>query len=128
MKKTRNISLEEMQEIGKRIKVARISLGLTQEVFGKTFKMRQTSVAQVENGYNGPNLEILKWLCGKGIDLNWLITGETTAENEAFELTEWNMKNKILVKLLGYLNEEELNAIEQMVRVLISHKKNVQKK
>ena len=44
--------------------------------------------------------------------------------NSAFDLTDWQIKEKVLIKLLKNLDEEELNAIEQMVRVLIRHKKD----
>ncbi len=124
MKKASSTKPEELIEIGSRVKVARVSLGLTQTEFGKAFDLRQTSIAQIENGYNAPNMQILKWFCNEGIDLNWLISGESMETNSAFDLTDWQIKEKVLIKLLKNLDEEELNAIEQMVRVLIRHKKD----
>lgn len=63
--------------LGKKIKEARLKLGLTQEELGNLINVTKTSVCCYENGTRNPNVETLQDLCNVlNLPISALFSGE----------------------------------------------------
>lgn len=60
---------------GMRLKEARIRFGMTQQQMANFLAISLQSVSRYERGIVQPQISELAPLVGKGVDLNWLVTG-----------------------------------------------------
>lgn len=66
-----------MKEIGKRIRLARKTLGMTQSQLSLATGILQKDISRIENGrLKFIPFPLLDGLCALGIDLNWMISGK----------------------------------------------------
>lgn len=93
-----------MNEIGNRVKELRLSLGLTQEEFGKQLGLKKSGISNIENGTRNLSIRNVK-LISKTFNVSetWLTTG---LNDEAFK--EWE-KHGLTSRL-----HEQVNTIEQI--------------
>ncbi|HBF7094743.1 TPA: helix-turn-helix transcriptional regulator [Clostridioides difficile] len=63
-------------DIGKRLKICRNELNLTQEEFAEILGISLTYYGQIERGMNGPSLEKILLYLKLNIDPTYLITGK----------------------------------------------------
>lgn len=75
-----NVFGRDKRDIGKRIEMARIALGLTQEQFGAPLGVAQAAVAGWETGARPPGLKIAHKLCDAyGLTLDYIYRGDRSA-------------------------------------------------
>jgi transcriptional regulator with XRE-family HTH domain len=74
-----------------RFKEARLRLGLTQADVCRETGRTKDYISKVERGVLGLSLPMLGYLHSKGINLNWLITGEGA---EGLALNQGNVSQK----------------------------------
>lgn len=60
---------------GMRLKEARVHFGMTQQQLANFLAISLQSVSRYERGIVQPQISELAPLVGKGVDLNWLVTG-----------------------------------------------------
>jgi len=74
----------EKDEIGKRLKEFRESLGLSQTDFANNIDVKQGSLASIETGRISLSTKFVRKLTNKyKIDLNWLFNGESINESKS---------------------------------------------
>lgn len=116
--------------INERIRVIRKAKKMTQEEFGRTIGASRDSVATYENGRVTPPEPVIKLICTEfGVDYDWLKhgEGEMYANEEAEILAalgdlisgEKHKTTKALIKGLVKLNDDQLNAIDAYVDILL---------
>lgn len=62
--------------IGERLRLWRTSRGLTQAGLADCLGVDRTTLRKYETDGTAPNAETLAKLCGTGLNINWLLTGE----------------------------------------------------
>jgi DNA-binding XRE family transcriptional regulator len=64
------------KEVGERIKEVRLSIGITQDAFGKPMGITREAVTQYETGVRMPRWEHAVMMCDAwGLSLDWIIRG-----------------------------------------------------
>ena len=64
------------EQVGKRIRLLRTALGLSQAEFGKPIKVSPSAVSNFERGDNRPGIECAAELCEfYGVTFDWLYLG-----------------------------------------------------
>jgi len=87
--------MENLKEIGERIKKVRKELGLTQEDMAKKLGMSRNSIIRYENGEAVPSRKFLKLLEYEfGINPRWILKGE----GEMFLPSDYEKKKQELTK------------------------------
>lgn len=66
-----------MNSIGERVKIARKNSKLTQQELAQKANISQTTLSQLESGRNTSSKELPQLANALGIDVNWLLTGNT---------------------------------------------------
>jgi transcriptional regulator with XRE-family HTH domain len=62
-------------DIGERIRAYRESLSLSQEKFASAFGGTKRAIQNNESGKTAPNSKLLRELARRGLNVNWLLTG-----------------------------------------------------
>jgi transcriptional regulator with XRE-family HTH domain len=64
--------------VGKRVKITREALGLSQEAFGRPAGMTKSAISNIENGRNYPTLlNVANLVEAHDLTLAWIVTGST---------------------------------------------------
>ena len=105
----KNVEFDKLN-MGKRIRCARENKGLTREQLAEGIGLSVNSVANIELGHNGTQLDNFVKLC-KLLDISadYLLFGETTERPAIQRITE----------LLAHQDEKHLAAIEKVICSLI---------
>lgn len=120
---------------GERIKEVRKSLDLTLEKFGDKIGLKKNSLSQLENGVNSVTEQVTKSICREfQVDYIWLTTGEgemfvSYEDSEIMELvdrilSEENEFTRALFKTFAKLDSKDLEALERILDMYISQKRN----
>ena len=75
--------MSDIPGMGERLRNTRLNLGLTQNQLCQKLEISRTSLAQYENGARVIDPRVLAKLHERfGVDLNWLVCGDTPAVSE----------------------------------------------
>ncbi|WP_051967838.1 helix-turn-helix domain-containing protein [Brevibacillus thermoruber] len=112
------------EELGKRIKEIRDSVGMTQEEFAEQLdSISRGHLGKLEKGQAIPSAEVVKEICTKfNVDANWLLTGTTMRQN-AHEMDD-DLKN--LLERIKALSSEEQEDLELVIDLLEFKRKRKQ--
>jgi len=106
-------------DIGRRIKIIRNILNLTQKEFANALHIDDSNVRKWESGKVLPNAEKLLIMKEKfKININWLLTGEGEMfikEEEKIEDKERDYKKEIL-EILEREDEEKVKALAEFLK------------
>jgi transcriptional regulator with XRE-family HTH domain len=99
-----NKKILNLKQIGKRLKVVRITLQQTQEEIGKFCGIKHNTISDIENGNRKTHLKYLLLLAEKfKVNLNWVFTGEGPMFSD-FEIKwDFGQDNKIVKELIFLL-------------------------
>lgn len=100
--------LDNMKEIGERIKIQRESLGINQKKFAERIHIDSASLSRYEKGKQTPNLETIVMISnGLGVSLDYLIfgNGETANKIEEGRPYTYNLlKSFVLLITSGFIS------------------------
>ena len=115
--------MENLTEIGERIKKVRKELGLTQEDMAKKLGISRESIVKYERGDIMPSQKFLKLLKYElEVNPNWILTGEgemflNDEKEKIIKIEKQDVKGKLL-PVLGYLSSgipEKQNVIDWII-------------
>lgn len=102
---------------GERLRLVRESIGLSQEEFAQLGGVQISAQANYERGNRSPSVDYLLALRDSGIDIIYILTGETLAYGLSSEEYE-------LLKLYKKASSPKKYGIRLMARASESHVKN----
>lgn len=114
--------------IGTRIRQVRIAFNMKQTDFAKEFNMFQSNLSDVEGGRRPPSLELLVSLAKLGVDMKWLLLGNTDTSSMMADQRPINtmslleLKRVQIQQMLTEFEMDELLVLENLLS-LISKKK-----
>lgn len=120
-----------------RIKEVRKSLGLTLEKFGERIGLKKSAVSLIENGKNSVTDANVKAICREfGVDYIWLTTGEgemfVETDDDFIERIDRIMAGedevrKNLFKFMLELNDDDIAALDRLMKKAIAFSKDIKK-
>lgn len=123
---------------GERIREVRKALGLTLEKFGEKIGMKKNSVSQLENGKNSVTEQVVKAICREyNVDYMWLTTGDgemfIDTDDDFIERIDRIMAGedearKILFKFMLELSDEDIAALDRLMKKAIEFTQNNKEK
>ena len=114
--------------IGTRIRQVRIAFNMKQTDFAKEFNMFQSNLSDVEGGRRPPSLELLVSLAKLGVDMKWLLLGNTDTSSMMADQRPINtmslleLKRVQIQQMLTEFEMDELLVLENLLS-LINKKK-----
>lgn len=114
--------------IGSRIRQVRIAFNMKQTDFAKEFNMFQSNLSDVEWGRRPPSLELLVSLAKLGVDMKWLLLGNTDTSSMMADQRPINtmslleLKRVQIQQMLTEFEIDELLVLENLLS-LINKKK-----
>lgn len=109
-----------MNNIGKRIKLIRKEIGMTQSEFGAKLRLSQDQISSFELGKRNPQLDTIDLIeIHFGVNREWLINGTGEMYNDPFESLDGPESLKELGRKIIQLPDKQYDKLIKMINAFL---------
>lgn len=110
-----------IETIGKRIKTVRKLYKISQVDFSNRIGISQATLSELEQDKYKPSVDAIQTISKQfGVNVEWILFGENTCPEWAFELTRVSEKEAELLSYFGKLKENDQNEIIEFIKLKIN--------